>query len=73
MDNFSQTPPPCKDGHAQLLQKLDRIEAKLDKYSEKLYRAENDLEWVKAGLKIIGTFVVGIIGTIITFVIGKHQ
>ena len=75
-----QTPQPSMD-HTQLLQRIqehtdqrfDRLEEKLEKYSEKVTRAETDLEWMKGGIKVGLGLITAIIGTLVSILFGKHQ
>ena len=70
-------PPPRPSGmdHEQLLQKIqerfDRLEDKIERYSEKIAKAETDLEWMKGGIKVGLALITAIIGTIISMLFGK--
>lgn len=79
---LSPTPQPQQSmDHQQLLQRIqehtdqrfDRLETKLQRYSEKITRAETDLEWMKGGIKIGLGLITAIIGTLVSMFFGKHQ
>lgn len=79
--NQSAPPTPPSMDHVQLLQEIlghtdrrfDRLEEKLEKYSDKTVQAEADLRWVKGGISIALASILGLIGTLVSMLFNKHS
>lgn len=62
-----------KEEFAQINQKLDRIDEKLDNHLTRLTKAETDVSWIKGHLKISLGFVITIITSLIAYYLTERN